>query len=272
MEVFRRSATVFIDNLPQGIWKVWLFNLLSRFGRIQSIFSPNKKSRTTGKTFCFVRFVSPHHAQSAVNFVNGRWIWGDFIVANIARFGVTNKFQRVTTEENGQASNKVNGRGQNQQRDGRPSNARKPIEQSRSRAQEWRKKGIQTTQKENKQSNTLWIKKQLPIKVKELGNGWLYRSAIAKLSSARSVVRIQDQLRSLGHAHVMVRHMGGDMVVLTFKDTEERDTMFNEGRMAWLTEWFEELHKWEDTKSNPCSHLVWLNCYGIPLQLSLQQN
>ena len=65
----------------------------------------------------------------------------------------------------------------------------------------------------------------------------------------------------------MVRHMGGDMVVLTFKDTEERDTMFNEGRMAWLTEWFKESYKWENTKTNPCSRLVWLNCYGIPLHL-----
>ncbi|GFY88782.1 hypothetical protein Acr_06g0007220 [Actinidia rufa] len=178
---------------------------------------------------------------------------------NIGMQGVISQIwgykQVPTRDRRGEWSSfkKGNGRGQNQQRDGRPSNARKQIEQSRSRAQEWRKKGIQTTQKENKQSSTLWIKKQLPIKVKELGNGWLYRSAIAKLSSARSVVRIQDQLRSLGHAHVMVRHMGGDMVVLTFKDTEERDTMFNEGRMAWLTEWFEELHKWEDTKSNPCS-------------------
>ena len=94
-EVLRRSATVFIDNLPQGIWKVWLFNLLSRFGRILSIKIPNKKSRTTGNKFCFVRFVSPHCAQRAVNFVNGKWIWGDCLVANIARFGVKNKLQRM---------------------------------------------------------------------------------------------------------------------------------------------------------------------------------
>ena len=103
--------------------------------------------------------------------------------------------------------------------------------------------------------------------MKEVGNGWLYRSVIAKLSSTQSVVRIQDQLRNLGHVHVLVRHMGGDMVVLTFKDPKEKDTMFNEGKMSWLKEWFVESSKWENSKSNPCSRLVWLNCYGIPLHL-----
>ena len=56
-------------------------------------------------------------------------------------------------------------------------------------------------------------------------------------------------------------------MVLTFKDPEERDTIFNGGKMAWLKEWFVESSKWEITKSNPCSRLVWLNCYGIPLHL-----
>ena len=92
-------------------------------------------------------------------------------------------------------------------------------------------------------------------------------SAIAKNSSTRLIVRIQDQLRNLGQAHVLVRHMGGDMVVLTFKDLEERESMFNEGKMAWLKEWFVKSSKRENTKSNLCLRLVWLNCHGIPLHL-----
>lgn len=57
------------------------------------------------------------------------------------------------------------------------------------------------------------------------------------------------------------------MVVLTFLDIAERDSMFNGGKMAWLREWFVESHKWEDAKNNPVSRLIWLNCYGIPLHL-----
>ncbi|KAG5555635.1 hypothetical protein RHGRI_006326 [Rhododendron griersonianum] len=43
--------------------------------------------------------------------------------------------------------------------------------------------------------------------------------------------------------------------------------MFNGGKMAWLRDWFIESSKWEDTLINPCSRLVWLNCYGVPLHL-----
>lgn len=107
----------------------------------------------------------------------------------------------------------------------------------------------------------------MSIKAKEVGNEWLHRSAIAKLSSTRPIVLIQDYLRNLGHAHVLVRTMGGDMVMLTFLDIAERDSMFNGEKMAWLREWFVESHKWEDAKNNPVSRLIWLNCYGIPLHL-----
>ncbi|KAG5525844.1 hypothetical protein RHGRI_032212 [Rhododendron griersonianum] len=106
---------------------------------------------------------------------------------------------------------------------------------------------------DNQKSKSAWVKKIVPIKVRELGNEWLHRSATAKLSSTRPITLIQYYLRDLGHAHVLVRPMGGDMVVLTFKDIEERDPIFNGGKMAWLREWFIESFKWEDTKTNPCS-------------------
>ncbi|GFZ21516.1 hypothetical protein Acr_29g0006780 [Actinidia rufa] len=65
-DVFRRSITVFIDNLPQGIWKVWLYNFFSRFGKIQSVYVFNKKSKATGNQFGFLRFGSPLDALRAV--------------------------------------------------------------------------------------------------------------------------------------------------------------------------------------------------------------
>ncbi|GFY93207.1 hypothetical protein Acr_08g0016030 [Actinidia rufa] len=280
-DVFRRFVTVFIDNLPQGIRKVWLYNFFSRFGKIQSVYVPNKKSKATGNQFGFLRFESPLDALRAVKEVNGLWIWGETLVANIARFGVQNKRKRMqsnnynqngTPEMNGQGMSSGKGRGLILSRIWRPKNvkglsSKSFIAQNRpkNKAHVWRKKEIPMDQK--KQSSSCWVKNPPPVKVKEPGNGWLYRSAIAKLSSTQSIVRIQDQLRNLSHAHVLVRHMGGDRVVLTFKDPEERDTMFNGGKMAWLKEWFVESSKWGNTKSNLCSRLVWLNCYGIPLHL-----
>ncbi|GFY88917.1 hypothetical protein Acr_06g0008570 [Actinidia rufa] len=209
--------------------------LFSRFGKILSIYISKKKSKISRNLFGFVRLGSSHDALRAVKEVNGLWIWGKTLMTNIARFEVQNKREL--------------GNG------GRLKN----------RAQVWRKREDQMDPK--KQRTSYDGGRLTTVKVKELGNGWLYRSAIAKISSTRSIVRIQDQLRNLGHAHVLVRHMGGDMVVITFKDLEEKESMFNGGKMTWLKEWFMESSKWESTKSNPCSRLVWLNCHGIPLHL-----
>ena len=246
-EALRRSETVFIDNLPHGIRKVWLFNFLSRFGKVRSIYVPNKNSKTTGNKFCFVRFEHTLHTQRVVKVVNGLWLWGKTLVANIARYGT---------------------RGVKRGKQNLPKVWRPRIEKEdkpKRRAWIWRKKEETVAQQEH--TIPSWVKNLHTIPVKELGNGWLYRSAIAKILSTRSVAQIQDQLKSSGQRHVLIRHMGGDMVVLTFKDPEERDTMFNGGEMAWLKDWFVESSKWEDTVTNPCSRLVWLNCYGIPLHL-----
>ncbi|KAG5523977.1 hypothetical protein RHGRI_030844 [Rhododendron griersonianum] len=103
----------------------------------------------------------------------------------------------------------------------------------------WRKKNVTRPQSNNlnhlppiqfhHDRKAIWAKKIMSIKAKEVGNEWLHRSAIAKLSSTRPIVLIQDYLRNLGHAHVLVRTMGDDMVVLTFLDIAERDSMFNGG-------------------------------------------
>lgn len=85
-----------------------------------------------------------------------------------------------------------------------------------------------------------WRKPNQPIHLKELGNEWLSRSVIAKLSPVRSMALVQDQLRSLGYADIQVRVMGGDSIILTFSSLEARDSMFNGGQMAWLKDWFLE--------------------------------
>ena len=90
-DVFRRSITVFIDNLLQGIRKVWLYNFFSRFGKIQRVYVPNKKSKATRNQFGFLRFGNPLDALRAVKKVNGMWILGEILMPNIARFGVQNK-------------------------------------------------------------------------------------------------------------------------------------------------------------------------------------
>lgn len=62
--------------------------------------------------------------------------------------------------------------------------------------------------------------------------------------------------------------MEGDYVVLTFPNTEDRDSMFDNGKFAWLKKWFIESHKRERfTIKSPHCRIVWLNFYGAPIHL-----
>ena len=118
-------------------------------------------SRTTGKKFGFVRFVSPLYAQKAIKVVNGRWIQGETLVANISRFGIKNKLKCMQSNNYnqngipkvyGQGLSSGNGRGLNRLRVWRLKNVNdlpsKSLVQDRpiNRAQIWRKKEFQVTQ------------------------------------------------------------------------------------------------------------------------------
>ncbi|GFY93178.1 hypothetical protein Acr_08g0015740 [Actinidia rufa] len=170
-DTLRRSITVFIDNLPQGVWKVWLYNLFSRFGEILSIYISKKKSKIFGNLFGFVRLGRYHDALRAVN-------WA--IV------------------EGSKTEHKYGGKGR-----------------------------------------TKWIQRNIGLHV----------MVEAPYSNGST-----EETRPCAHPG---KAYGGDMVVITFKDLKERESMFNGGKMTWLKEWFVESSKWESTKSNPCSRLFY---------------
>lgn len=81
-----RKSTVFVDNLPNGIRKGFVYNLFSRFGKIWDCYIPDKKSKRTGQSFGFIRFESIRSAIQAVESTNGSWIWGQELIVNVARF------------------------------------------------------------------------------------------------------------------------------------------------------------------------------------------
>lgn len=109
--------------------------------------------------------------------------------------------------------------------------------------------------------------KPQPIHLKGVKNEWLTKSAVAKLSPLRSIVYVQDRLKLLGYLNIEVRPMGGDMVVLTFSNVGEKDSMLSGDEPNGFQEWFVDIMKWEESMEVPCSRMVWLNCYGIPLHL-----
>ncbi|GFY95658.1 hypothetical protein Acr_10g0010430 [Actinidia rufa] len=72
------------------------------------------------------------------------------------------------------------------------------------------------------------VPQTVKIKAREVGNGWLLRSAVAKIPPYRSLMMIQQHLRSVGHLDIQVRHMCGDWVVLTFPTGKDLLSMLGE--------------------------------------------
>ena len=80
---------------------------------------------------------------------------------------------------------------------------------------------------------------KIVVDVQEKGNGWLYRSAMAKIWHLRLVQSLQNAFLSKGVMNIQIRSCGSKMVTLTFESKEEMEGMLEEGK-AWLNQWFEE--------------------------------
>lgn len=78
-------TSLFIDNLPKDVRKIWVYNLFSRFGKILELFISNKTSKINGQRFGFVKFGTRKEAYQALEGVNDcSWVWNYKI--NIARY------------------------------------------------------------------------------------------------------------------------------------------------------------------------------------------
>lgn len=97
--------------------------------------------------------------------------------------------------------------------------------------------------------------------LKPEGNGWLYRSVVAKLRSLISIDELKVQMAEMGVANILVRAMGGRFVILTCNNKEEMGNLL---KVNCLQRWFSEVKPWEG-QAACIERCVWLHCFGIPL-------
>lgn len=83
-EEWGNSITLFVDNLPVDIRKIWLYNLFSKFGRVIDSYIPIKRSKISGNWFGFVRYAYKKEAMLALEKTDGLWIWNHSLVVNTA--------------------------------------------------------------------------------------------------------------------------------------------------------------------------------------------
>lgn len=101
--ISEKSSTIFADNLPVGIRKIWVYNLFSKYGKIREVFIPNKRSKITNQSFGFVRLSDISEATLAIAKVHESWCWGKKLMVKYARF------LRIQDKQGEQQSNKGDG-------------------------------------------------------------------------------------------------------------------------------------------------------------------
>ncbi|KAF7123922.1 hypothetical protein RHSIM_Rhsim12G0049400 [Rhododendron simsii] len=105
------------------------------------------------------------------------------------------------------------------------------------------------------------VQEERKLCLKAEGNGWLYRSAVAKLHRLISIDELKVQMAGMGVDNVLVRAMGGRSVILTCNNNEELENLL---KVNCLQRWFSEIKAWEG-QATCIERFVWLCCYGIPL-------
>lgn len=248
-----RSSTLFVDNLPISIKKIWIYNLFTKFGKIADIFLPNKRSKITNMQFGFVRFNNRKEAITAAVNTNHQWYWGQKLMVHTAKFGAAKQAQQhYTKDKRSKWIYKVK----------TPKQAEdNPISDDVAQAQDKPISGNtdhQVFRGAGEANIQHYFKK---IHIHPSGNGWLMRSAVAKISKLLSPNELLEIFRRNNTPVEHIKAMGGRFVIITFPNSEIRDEIMKE---EWLPIWFECIKPWSGESAKE-ERFAWLSCYGMPL-------
>lgn len=111
-------------------------------------------------------------------------------------------------------------------------------------------------------SYRVYIKEECKFCLKSDGNGWLYRTTVAKLHKWISIEELKAQMAiRMGVDNILVRAMGERSVILTCINKEEMENLIE---VNCLQRWFSEVKPWKG-QATCIERFVWLCCYGFPL-------
>lgn len=246
------SVSVFVDNLPYEMDSVWLRQLFRPFGDVTDVYIPKKKSSSFHTKLEFVRFKSREEANRAVQELDGLRIRDFPIQVNLARYPQSSR-NVVPSQNSGVPFASIKNR---------PSYAFKDKCRFNSDFVENRSLSFADIVSGKKPSASC-----LSVKVRDGDYQWLSMSAIAKLPSQRSLESLREAFISEGVWNVQIRQMGGNFVLLTFESTDHMKSMLEGGGLCWLLNFFDEVKQWEPEPVTEYYRVVWLNCYGIPLNV-----
>ncbi|KAG5521008.1 hypothetical protein RHGRI_033528 [Rhododendron griersonianum] len=236
-----KDNALFVDNIPESHGLHWLQRTFNKFGVVKDAFIPWKRSKRTGNRFGFVRYGYHVSASMAVSQLNGVWVEDKKLFVKEACFGRIKKMKE----------NRANERREFRNRDDWPS-------------QQAGQKAVSTDGVSGQVVNGESSKKPSPnvtIQVNPIGNGWLFRSAVAVMHRVVPLMTLKVSFGLETDKVAQFRALGGRSVLITFQSQEVRDELITG---PWMKRWFEAVKPWS---GEPASHerFVWLGCHGLPL-------
>ncbi|GAB2299651.1 hypothetical protein Dimus_033710 [Dionaea muscipula] len=107
--------------------------------------------------------------------------------------------------------------------------------------------------------------KDLPmVRVNSIGNGWLYRSAVATFGDNCVTDCTLESFMQQADKDILFRRLGNKQVLLTFPSKERMDH-YMDNQQSMGNQWFSSISPWNVNLVSGFGREVWLSCYGIPV-------
>ncbi|GAB2276871.1 hypothetical protein Dimus_011582 [Dionaea muscipula] len=244
-------VTVFICNLPEDMDEIWLMQLFRKHGEVHDVFIPQKRTAKTNYRFGFVRFSSKTEALASIQeLLHGMTIRDACLAVKLA------KYNRQITRNGSWA---------------RPQLKKKwvPINTptgTRRRAPSSGSGGL--TRKETSYVDAVRgtaPRQTIPdipiIKGACVGNGWLYRSAVATFKDDTSLGASFNCFTKEDRGIVDTRQLGNKQVLITFQSLDLLNQA-PEDKQRWLERRFHSFNPWSVDTLDSFGREVWLSCFG----------
>ncbi|GKV10561.1 hypothetical protein SLEP1_g21905 [Rubroshorea leprosula] len=280
-KIYNQATAFFFTNFPEEWNYEDLWRLFSKYGRIYSIYSPERRDRF-GRRFGFVRFLEVKDKKELERQLDQIWIGHTKLRANIPRFKEEDRNGKKESKPKIGMQNHPDSRPVNNQIQGesgrrwgsrmvvphrsyadvlRGSRNTKPMAEHR---------GNSRTKHSEKPNRRKWQKKNndqewtgFEFNVKEEDYSWLQGCYVGQAHSVEIVPCIQERFYMEGYFACKLKAMGGKLVLLESEDKDELKDLV-ENASDWLGQWFKEIKPW-----SPCmvanERFVWIKCTGVPL-------
>ncbi|GAB2279650.1 hypothetical protein Dimus_014294 [Dionaea muscipula] len=263
-----------------------LRKMFVKFGVVVDSFIPRKRSRA-GRRFGFVRYDCAVAAEVAIHQTNRIWIQDKELKVKKADYDRV-KASRPTTK--GYVTHEkdysyVKRRVENRRVETQPVVAKRlggtVSQKVYSHARRWVEKGrvkaltvlanqlggsvsLNETYANAVRGGTNSQDKIPTVRVETIGNGWLYRSAIATFGDYRYPEAMFDSFMEEKEEDVLVRRMRRSKVLLTFP-SETRMNVFIEDHNNGGKPMFVIVKPWSVSEEYTFGREVWISCYGVPV-------